>query len=414
MSSSALLQDALFDAPQTTSSTCLAAVATSEPISSVPEIVSSQPGSVTVRCTSCSTILKRPRSYLRVRAAGAPLFCTKPCELRAYKVDLTCARCGSGFQRRRGDVEKAKRHGFVRTFCSKACQGAEESDRFAEGRACVTCGKPRPSKEVHSSPYCSPACHRRVLRPMEGVNCEHCGKAFELLRYELAKKRRKGGRVYCSRQCVSDGHASRGTTCKHCGTGMPRAKGRQFCSTECRRKGGKYRQPGFGLGGRVLPEITCPICARVFQPKSSRTKYCDRACAESAHSLRMTGVGNSRYKDGTSYADWFRKMRPVIFERDGNVCVACKECPPPLVFFRSGVQRERTQMTVHHISHDPRDNRPENLILLCQGCHMRHHKSATTPFPWFAEYATGASRSMTSRLKATATSLQERYSSTTA
>ncbi|WP_368656285.1 HNH endonuclease [Streptomyces viridosporus] len=71
-------------------------------------------------------------------------------------------------------------------------------------------------------------------------------------------------------------------------------------------------------------------------------------------------------------------------------------------------------MIVHHLDEDPANNRVENLILLCYTCHAVHHKSAVTPYPWFAEYTRRASESMTSKWKATATSLLTVYSSTTA
>jgi 5-methylcytosine-specific restriction endonuclease McrA len=128
----------------------------------------------------------------------------------------------------------------------------------------------------------------------------------------------------------------------------------------------------------------------------------------------MTGTGNSHFKDGTSYADWFRKMRPLIITRDGGVCAACRQCPPPTRYLRKGVPAERSALLVHHIDENPANNRPENLVTVCEGCHMVHHKSNTTPFSWFAAYAEKATRSMTSRWKATVTSLQVKYSSTTA
>ena len=113
--------------------------------------------------------------------------------------------------------------------------------------------------------------------------------------------------------------------------------------------------------------------------------------------MRMIGAGNSHYKTGTSYAEWFRRMRPLIRERD-KVCRVC-------------LQPGRV---VHHINYQPPDCRPENLILLCASCHIVHHKSKRTPFPWFASYAENATLSMTSRWEATVTSLQARFSSTTA
>ena len=33
--------------------------------------------------------------------------------------------------------------------------------------------------------------------------------------------------------------------------------------------------------------------------------------------------------------------------------------------------RGRVMLTVHHLNHDPTDNRPENLRAMCQRCHLR-------------------------------------------
>ncbi|WP_234018569.1 MULTISPECIES: HNH endonuclease signature motif containing protein [unclassified Streptomyces] len=190
---------------------------------------------------------------------------------------------------------------------------------------------------------------------------------------------------------------------------MPNQQWRQirYCSLACKEQHPKERT-------RKLPEKACKQCGTTFRPKSSRTAYCSRPCADLAHSLRMTGEGNSRYTDGTSYATWFRAMRPLILDRDGRRCVACKTPETFMTIVRKGKKQRRTTFHVHHINEDVRDNHPENLVSLCKTCHAVHHKSTTTPWPWFARYAADQSASMTSKWKERATSLQARYSSTTA
>lgn len=236
--------------------------------------------------------------------------------------------------------------------------------------------------------------------------CTQCGKPHEVMRAEHEKKLRRGQtNRFCSHACVAVSLSARakGRDCPQCGGRIENDNGRRYCTPACRVAA---RKPS--------PSTTCPTCSTTFTPKNTRREFCSRPCANAAHAKRMTGMGNSRYRDGTSYADWFRSMRPLIFERDGGVCRACQQVAPPLRYKRLGKWVERSLMLVHHIDHDPRNNLPGNLILLCQQCHGIHHKSARTPFPWFAEYAAQASRSMTSKWKATATSLRERYSSTTA
>lgn len=36
-------------------------------------------------------------------------------------------------------------------------------------------------------------------------------------------------------------------------------------------------------------------------------------------------------------------------------------------------ERMRKTLTVHHANYQPEDNRPENLIPLCTGCHLSLH-----------------------------------------
>lgn len=257
--------------------------------------------------------------------------------------------------------------------------------------------------------YCSPECRRAAF--LVTLTCAVCEKEFQLPQADHAKKIRRGVKtVTCSTACRDE---ARSTTrpCVGCGTSMPNQQWRhvRYCSPACKEQ----HPPRKGLG-RTLPDKACARCSKAFRPKSSRTAYCSRECANEAHAARMTGEGNSRYTDGTSYAAWFRAMRPLILERDRRRCVACNAPETFMRVVRKGKGVLRTTFHVHHISEDVRDNRPENLVSLCKTCHAVHHKSSSTPWPWFAQYAVTASASTTSKWKERATSLQARYSSTTA
>ena len=75
-------------------------------------------------------------------------------------------------------------------------------------------------------------------------------------------------------------------------------------------------------------------------------------------------------------ADWPEIARRVK-EAAGWRCQACgMQCRRPGEPFDT---HKRT-LTVHHINHEPMDLRPENLIALCSGCHLRadaRHHAAT-------------------------------------
>ena len=226
----------------------------------------------------------------------------------------------------------------------------------------------------------------RSRRLMIRIPCENCREPVERNLYEVEKKLSRGQtEIYC-------GHECRGQTqrrkCETCGKPRPdsRSRGARFCSNECRPS------------RKELRPLVCPQCWKVFQPLSHRTQYCSRVCANRAHSDRMVGEGNSHFKDGTSYALWFKSMRPLILERDTG-CVIC------------GTTH---RLVIHHIDHQPPNNHPENLVAICRTHHGQHHKYNTTPWPWLSTYATKASTSMTSRWKEQVASLQNRFSSTTA
>lgn len=234
------------------------------------------------------------------------------------------------------------------------------------------------------------------------IECR-CGTVWPVQKMDVRKAIRRGQALYCSPECMAQTFSTTNRTrfCQ-CGTPIPRSR-KSTCSDDCARRQREARK---------TPKA-CPQCGAEFLPISSRHTYCCRDCANLAHSRRMVGQGNSHFKTGTSYAKWFRSMRPLILWRDGNCCVVCKQAPT-VAYMRGGKQVVKSGLVIHHINEDPRDNTPENLVTLCHHCHMTHHKSRRTPYGWFGKYAVKASRSMTSKWQVRVTSLRTAYSSTTA
>ena len=67
------------------------------------------------------------------------------------------------------------------------------------------------------------------------------------------------------------------------------------------------------------------------------------------------------------YPKNWKKISKLIRERAGGLCELClaqNGKPHPIT-------DSRVVLTVHHINNDPTDNRPINLIALCQRCHLR-------------------------------------------
>lgn len=235
------------------------------------------------------------------------------------------------------------------------------------------------------------------------IECQ-CGTVHPMGKADIRKAITRGQNLYCTKTCMSQALSAEFQIhfCPECANPVPKSRN-LTCSDECLiiHRAKKHRK------------ISCPQCGTDFRPVSHLTQYCGKECADRAHSSRMIGQGNSNYKDGTSYAKWFRSMRPLILERDNSQCVACQESPT-ITFVRNGETVTKSGLVVHHIDEDTRNNRAENLITLCHDCHMTHHKSHQTPFPWLPEMAAARSTSMTSRWKARVTSLQTDYLSTTA
>lgn len=228
-------------------------------------------------------------------------------------------------------------------------------------------------------------------RTMIDLTCAMCSKAFQRARCDHDKSLKLNcHEFYCSQTCSQRHHALKHRKlCAHCQTPITahenRSRNAKYCSDEC------------VAASRVRPEKSCPNCGDQFTPVGAQQAYCSRDCANAAHSTRMIGAGNSHYKDGRSYALWFQGMRPLILERDTG-CAVCGKTTRP---------------HVHHIDHDPANNVPENLVVLCHSHHIIHHKSATTPWPWLSDYAVTRSLSMTSKWKKRTTSLQKAFASIT-
>lgn len=74
-----------------------------------------------------------------------------------------------------------------------------------------------------------------------------------------------------------------------------------------------------------------------------------------------TGRNHYRWK-GTDYskenAD-FRRLRPLVLERDKNICQQC------------GKTRKQVRLVVHHIDHDHQNSCLDNLIVLCHPDNVR-------------------------------------------
>lgn len=122
-------------------------------------------------------------------------------------------------------------------------------------------------------------------------------------------------------------------------------------------------------------QFTCRLCGVFFVKKAKKCYYCDdcrrkqRSQAvmisrKKRHPEVMLGVGsggnqqgpkNHCFIDGLSnYKDNYRKWHPEI-----QCCEICAS---------------HNYLVVHHIDQNRKNNRDENLILLCRSCHASVHR----------------------------------------
>lgn len=77
-------------------------------------------------------------------------------------------------------------------------------------------------------------------------------------------------------------------------------------------------------------------------------------------------------------------MRPTtleeaIFDRWGRACVICSRTPDEWLDTDLGARRQ-DKLSLHHVNGDDTDQRVENVIPLCQSCHVHVHRVDEPPY----------------------------------
>lgn len=144
--------------------------------------------------------------------------------------------------------------------------------------------------------------------PVVEVQCDQCTTFFVKERKELARCRRKGSKVFCSRKC-------------------------------------------FFVSITKLSKRTCLRCHIDFKPTSIKQTFCSKSCANGNNASKRIGQKNPSYVDGRS------GYRQRALEHYGKVCQHC------------GYSDDERMLDVDHINSNRRHNRLENLQVLCVWCH---------------------------------------------
>jgi len=362
-------------------------------------------------CDNCGGLFYNTVGVYRskINQGRNKFYCTNQCkhehQSRNGNVELQCSNCGKTFYKERGEYRKIAKRDY-NVYCSRDCAQEHFNEKSKVIFQCARCGTEKTVsradyndhlRRIHDSenrgPFCSYKCTRldyyerygAALSLPEEVEliCSNpsCRKTFYRKRREYAKKFRRGyTEHYCSPACANEHHSYKNTkTCLNCGeyvTTYGRSKGAKFCSRACWHE---WKPDPI--------KAVCLECGEEFLASSTRRAYCSRNCADEAHSKRMIGRNNPNYKRGytntkrSSTTGLFNALRVLALKRDNYTCAVCGREDKDLN------KKDGDWLVVHHCDHNPFNNRLDNYITLCQSCHMVHHKSNETPYPWFEEEA---------------------------
>lgn len=264
-------------------------------------------------------------------------------------------------------------------------------------KQCRTCGKSYASSK--DGGYCSMGCYRAAqragayagLRPIKESRihtCAHCGADVRGVNQSKRRNGEPSENVFCSRKCYDDSRTKvrndRAQNCEYCGNSYIRhtLKGnnnKRFCSSVCRFLGLKAEPRNCVNCGCWMTPIKLNASTGKYI-SSSNGKVCSREChlawirnnpvRKAKISAAFTGEKHPNWQGGKLFLNhrstWDR-LADSIRDRDGHRCRSCGKSETD----------NRRRLDVHHIvprreclSAEIADH-PENLISLCDECHMR-------------------------------------------
>jgi hypothetical protein len=253
---------------------------------------------------------------------------------------VECHHCGKRFERTLWQLKRYKHN-----YCSSRCSLASKDNKVPR--------KKDPKKWTKR-------------------DCSCCGKKFELAASRVAQN--KTGFFFCCRQCYllgrslahpKDPSKFANHNCYMCGKEVEvliSQKGmytKHYCSQECFKQGSAEHLKK--IVRKKKPQQYCIICKK---PRSRYSKkYCSVQCI-AEHRYQMVVDNWLTGKDpGYNKAKLLKQsIRRYLLKQANNACQLCgwNKCHPV-----NGLP----VLQVHHIDGDWRNNRPENLQVLCPNCH---------------------------------------------
>jgi endogenous inhibitor of DNA gyrase (YacG/DUF329 family) len=131
-------------------------------------------------------------------------------------------------------------------------------------------------------------------------------------------------------------------------------------------------------------KIMCLYCGKdiyELKKRSGSRKYCSTKCKISA----LAENRRQRYKDKRVFGKWtdYKELKKYLINKHKS----CQKC---------GWRDEIGVLEGHHIDENRKNNKEENLLLLCPNCHsIEHYKNKTGQFKnnLGKKYATNNQRS---------------------
>lgn len=110
----------------------------------------------------------------------------------------------------------------------------------------------------------------------------------------------------------------------------------------------------------------CLNCQKEFEAKTSKRKYCCHKCQLEYQQKQWEEKWLSGEIEGTSPTDhWDNipdRIRTYLFKKYNNKCSVCG-------WGEKNLYTNKIPLEVEHIDGNSKNNRPENVTLLCPNCH---------------------------------------------
>ena len=171
------------------------------------------------------------------------------------------------------------------------------------------------------------------------MTCVFCRKPFSVFPYRINLAR------YCSQECY--GNSKRGTKGYWLGKKRP-------LKTKLKIKLAKLKNP-----------------TRYWLGKHHSTETKDKISTSKLKSSRNRGKGHFNWKDGKSFEpygmEFNNKLKEEVRKRDNFRCQECFRHQDEL-YTKSGI---KYRLQVHHIDYNKKNSSENNLISLCNSCHVQ-------------------------------------------